>query len=119
LLLDKKGNVWGAATWNHPTARLEDQKHTLELTRYALASGLPKNTATWALARMRAWIRENMPGIHRLISYHDEAVHTGTIYTADNWKRVYRSQIETSPWSNRPGRTATPRPVKSKWERQP
>ncbi len=119
LVTDRAGNVWGAATWNHPTARLEDQVHTLELTRYALASGLPRNLATWALARMRAWIRRNMPEIRRLISYHDETAHAGTIYAADNWRRVYRGRVEKSPWANRPGRTVLPRPVKSKWERRP
>ncbi len=119
LITDGPGNVWGAATWNHPTARLEDQNLTLELTRYALASGMPRNAATWALARMRAWIRRNMPEIRRLISYHDETAHAGTIYAADNWRRVYSGRVETSPWTNRPGRTALARPVKSKWERRP
>jgi len=119
LITDRAGNVWGAATWNHPTARLEDQTHTLELTRYALAAGLPRNAATWALARMRAWIRRNLPEVRRLISYHDETAHAGTIYAADNWRRVYRGRVETSPWTGRPGRTARPRPRKSKWERTP
>ncbi len=119
LLTDRSGAVWGVGVWNHPTARLEDQVHTLELVRYALASGLPRNTATWMLARMRAWIRRNLPEIRRLITYHDETAHTGAIYAADNWRPVYTGRVETSSWAKRPGRTARPRARKTKWEREP
>ena len=119
LVEDLRGNVFGVGVWNHPTARLEDQERTLELVRYALARGLPRNAATWALGQMRRWIREHLPEIHRLIAYHDETAHAGTIYRADNWRPVYRGRVERSPWRKRPGRVADPRPQKTKWERRP
>jgi hypothetical protein len=70
------------------------------------------------LAHMRAYIRANMPQIHRLITYHDAARHTGAIYRADNWQLVpLPPKVHT--WTNRAGRTARPAQVLVKWERTP
>jgi hypothetical protein len=107
-----------AAMWGRPTARMEDQTNTLELTRLAHSPYAPYNLGSWALARMREWIRHNMPEIERLITYHDATVHHGTIYAADNWRQVYDKRGE-STWSNRPGRLRTERLHKGKWEREP
>ncbi len=57
----------GAAMWGRPTARNEDQKTTLELTRLAHSPDAPRNMGSWALAQMRRWINDNMPEIQRII----------------------------------------------------
>lgn len=107
------------ATWNHPSARMEDHEHTFELIRLAHGPQVPKNTGSWALGQMRRWIRENMPEITRLISYQDANVHHGTIYKADNWHQVYE-KVGESTWGNRPGRrNGAERTHKIKWERKP
>jgi hypothetical protein len=103
------------AMWGRPVARLEDAEHTLELTRLAHSPDAPLNTGSWALARMRAWIRQNMPDAKRLISYQDADAHYGTIYKADNWRKVYDMQTSHS-WTNRSGRTGTERRHRIKWE---
>jgi len=106
------------AMWGRPSARLEDQGTTLELTRLAHSPVVPRNFGSWALARMRGWIREHMPEIVRLISYQDATIHHGTIYKADNWRQVY-DQEKTHSWSNRVGRLGNERQHKIKWEREP
>jgi len=107
-----------AAMWGRPTARMEDFEHTLELTRLAHSPDAPRNLGSWAIARMRHWIRENMPEITRLISYQDADKHFGTIYKADNWQQVYEHFTDHT-WTNRPGRLGTERQHKIKWEHTP
>jgi len=106
------------AMWGRPSARLEDQDTTLELTRLAHSPGIPRNFGSWALAKMRGWIRENMPEIVRIISYQDADIHHGTIYKADNWQQVYEKHTGHT-WANRPGRLGNERQHKIKWERRP
>ena len=106
------------AMWGRPSARLEDQDTTLELTRLAHSPSVPHNFGSWALSRMREWIREHMPEVARLISYQDASVHFGTIYKADNWTPVYDLHT-THSWANRPGRLGNERGHKIKWERTP
>jgi hypothetical protein len=106
------------ALWGRPTARAEDQIHTLQLTRLAHGPGAPPNIGSWFLARMRAYIRREMPQIRRLITYHDAAHHTGAIYAADNWRPVARVQ-KLHDWTNRPGRSAPGIRDRVKWERTP
>lgn len=108
----------GVATWGRPIARMEDQTTTLELTRLAHGPGCPRNLGSWALARMRRWIRLNMPEIVRLISYQDANVHDGALYKADNWTFVYEKHKDHT-WTNRPGRLGTERQHKIKWQRKP
>lgn len=104
------------ATWGRPVARNEDQQTTLELTRFAISPYAPRNLGTWMLARMRRWIKTHMPGIRRLISYSDANEVTGALYKADNWQPVAETFSE-SPWAKRPGRKASERQHKIKWER--
>ena len=106
------------AMWGRPSARMEDQTTTMELTRLAHSPSVPRNFGSWALARMRAWIREHMPEIVRIISYQDASIHHGTIYRADNWRQVYDHET-THSWGNRPGRLSNERQHKIKWEREP
>ena len=104
------------AMWGRPSARMEDQETTLELTRLAHSPGVPRNFGSWALGQMRGWIRENMPEIVRIISYQDAEIHHGTIYRADNWREVY-DKYTGHTWANRPGRLGNERNHKIKWER--
>jgi len=106
------------AMWGRPSARMEDQEATLELTRLAHSPGIPRNFGSWALGQMRSWIRENMPEIVRIISYQDADLHYGTIYKADNWQQVYEKHTGHT-WANRPGRLGNERQHKIKWERRP
>jgi hypothetical protein len=116
LIFDEK--IMGISTWGHPTATKEDQVNTLEHSRMALGPGLPKNTASWFLARNREWIRANMPEIKRLITYVNLEHHKGTIYQADNWKLIYKKRVWTS-WNNRPGRKPYNVRFRAKFERVP
>lgn len=106
------------ALWGRPAARAEDQSHTLQLTRLAHGPGAPPNLGSWILARMRAVIRERMPHVTRLITYHDAGQHTGAIYAADNWQLVARVQKQHA-WTNRPGRQSTGVRCLVKWQRTP
>jgi len=77
----------GGMLWGRPLARNEDQKHTLELTRFYLDDRCGKNSETYCLARARRIIKKALPEITRLIAYSDPgAGHDGVIYKADNWK---------------------------------
>jgi hypothetical protein len=80
--------------WSSPVAqnRFKYGKQMLELRRMAVSDGCPKNTATHMLRFMRQWIKHNKPTIAMLISYQDTEVHVGTIYKADNWIEVARSE---------------------------
>lgn len=119
FLLYGGGEVVGVSTFGRPVARAEDQVATLEHTRMALGPAAPKNSASWFMARTRAWIRANMPGIVRLIAYVDEARHSGVTYRADNWRIVYARRRKVQSWSSRPGRTGTKAELRTKFERAP
>jgi len=94
--------LMGVLMFGRPAARLEDQRHTLELTRMVLLDECPRNSESRALGLAARWIRRNMPEIHRLIAYADPARgHKGTIYRAAGWR--YVGETEGRPW-NRPGR---------------
>ena len=119
VIFERKSRIpIGAATWGRPIARMEDFHFTLELTRLVHGPMAPKNLGTWALARMRYWIKKNMPEITRLISYQDADIHDGALYKADNWIKIYEKFTEHT-WKTRPGRLGTERSHKIKWERRP
>jgi hypothetical protein len=117
FLLSAGNTIVGVATVGHPVARLEDQAHTLELTRMAL-HGAPQNSATFFLARIREHIKTHFPEITRLISYQDTAHHSWTMYKADNWRPVFVSGADqvSHTWRNRPGRIGNERKQLAKWE---
>lgn len=119
FLLTDQNTIVGVATWGRPVARLEDQEHTLELTRMALGPNHPYNSATFFSGKMRRWIRENMPSVERLISYQDLDAHLGTFYKADNWMLVFEQENGSKSWTNRLGRKSSERRRKAKWWRRP
>ncbi|WP_051275799.1 XF1762 family protein [Desulfovirgula thermocuniculi] len=82
----------GVLVFGRPSARLEDQRHTLELTRMVLLDECPRNSESRALALAVKWVRRNMPGIRRLIAYADPGRgHQGTVYRAAGWRLVGRT----------------------------
>jgi len=92
----------GVLMFGRPSARLEDQEHTVELTRMVLLDECPRNSESRALALAAKWIRGNMPEIRRLIAYADPSRgHRGTVYLAAGWKFVGRTA--GGRWA-RPGR---------------
>src|SRR4029077_11125194 len=119
FLMYSGGEVVGVSTFGRPVARAEDQVATMEHTRMALGPAAPKNSASWFMARCRAWIRRNMPSVRRLISYVDETRHTGVTYRADHWATVYSRRRKVQSWGIRLGRTGTKARLRTKFERPP
>jgi len=118
-MVDKRSQeILGVATWGRPVARALDQVSMMELTRLAVGSRAPRNSCSWMIARMRKWIRGNIPEVKLLISYQDADRHTGGIYRADNWKKEYQEYTSHS-WGNREGRRCTERKHRAKWSRAP
>jgi hypothetical protein len=83
------GHCFASAMWSDPVAnnRLSKAYVWLELRRLAIAPDAPKFTATWMIAKMIKDIKKKFPEVTRLVSYQDTEVHTGTIYSAANWKK--------------------------------
>jgi len=107
--------IIGVMMFGHPIARLEDQEHTLELTRMFLFDS-PKNSESRALSLAEKWIKANKPEITRLIAYSDtNQGHNGTIYRAANWKEI--GSVRPHTWSSRPGRRGVIGGKKLKFER--
>ena len=79
------GTVWAIAIFSSPISNKINGETTLELRRYAIKDGAPKNTASWGIGKMVRAIRDKFPDVVRLISYQDTSVHNGTIYKASNW----------------------------------
>jgi hypothetical protein len=105
----------GAAMWGRPVARMEDQKNTLELTRFWTDDYTPKNTESYVLGKMMRVLREK--GYDRLIAYSSTGEeHEGTIYKATNWEKVKETD-RSSSWENREGRKDRDKSPKIKFEK--
>lgn len=102
----------GVLVFGRPSARLEDQVGTLELTRMVLLDECPKNSESRALALAARWVKRNLPGVRRLIAYCDPGQgHRGTVYRAAGWRLA--GVTKGGRWScpARPGRRdASPGP---------
>jgi hypothetical protein len=79
-----KNIIYGVALWHNPSARTLPP-HWLELRRLAISPDAPHCAASWMLAAMVKWFRQNHPDREKVISYQDEDVHLGTIYAAAGW----------------------------------
>lgn len=120
VLTDDRGSVWGVATWGRPVARLEDQTHTLELTRACVRPGAPDGALLDLLREARAHIARTLPTVRRLITYQDGRDDLDSVYGRDGWRVVYDQQPNgRATWRNRPGRKGTELSVRTKWERKP
>ena len=99
------GVTYVVALWNNPSARTLPG-HWLELRRMACAPDAPRNTASAFLGWMARYFAAKHPERERMISYQDEAVHTGTIYKAAGWLAAHRSAPRVRDRSkNRAGTT--------------
>lgn len=87
------GTCWAVSIFSSPVSRHLDGNTILELRRYAIKDGAPKNTASWGIGKMTKLIRNNFPNIDKLISYQDTAVHDGTIYKSSNWDAVAHTKF--------------------------
>lgn len=95
--VDDDFTCYGIAWWLPPTRPAaestfpENWKGVLALSRLAILPGVPKNAASFLLARSRRMIdRSTWPC---LVTYADEwRGHTGHIYTADNWTYVGKTK---------------------------
>lgn len=81
----------GVAWWLPPTrvtcesVNRAEWKRVLGLSRFVLAPWLPRNAASFLLAKSEAKIRRDGRFVS-LVTYADESQgHTGTIYSAANW----------------------------------
>lgn len=111
----------GAMLLGRPTSRSLDHKRVLELTRMYFVDDTPPNMESWALARMRKWVRVWMPEVRLLLAYSDPSVgHQGTVYEADGWAPFGQTATRTVGWKNRPNRRGEETPSrKLRWVRTP
>lgn len=111
----------GGMILGRPTARCYDPNVILELTRMYFIDATEKNTESWALGKMRAFVRKWYPGIRLLLAYSDPAQgHTGTVYRADGWAPFgLTDEARGYGWASRNGRRDTPQGRKQRWVRTP
>lgn len=118
--LDDAGRRIGAMMWGRPVSPKVDQKHTLELTRMYFVDDTEHCVESKALAMARKHIRKHYPHIRGLIAYCSTAEqHEGTIYQADGWFLISKSESPKGSWENRPGRTNRDLSQKLKFARSP
>lgn len=79
--------AYAVAIWSSPVAanRIKNGDKCLELRRLAISGDAPRYTATRMISKMVKDIKNRLKHIHKLISYQDTAVHSGTIYKAAGW----------------------------------
>jgi hypothetical protein len=67
-----------------------ESKQVLELDRFCIHAGYhKKNFPSWFMTRVLKALKNDRPEILKLVSFADPRFgHTGTIYTASNWKYV-------------------------------
>lgn len=104
------GELVAGALWHNPSARMLPNEW-MELRRLAVSPDAPPHTASWMLGAMRKWIKHEMPGCPRLLSYQDVEVHTGTIYRAAGWEPAFFSKPRIRDRS--PNRVGTTRKYRS------
>lgn len=109
--------LYAVAIWSNPVARNLPQQTWLELRRLAIAPDAPKHTASWMLGVMARLIRKLRPEVQRLVSYHDMAVHDGTIYRAAGWLATIISSGGEWTRETRPRPTVQSNAPKQRWER--
>ena len=92
----------GAILFGQPIARLEDQVHTMELTRMYLLDECGRNSESYCIGRAIRLLRTKFPEIHRLIAYSDlGAGHRGIVYAATGWTAVGQSKPGAKGWDNK------------------
>ena len=111
-----QSECYAVAIWGRPVARLLPQDGScLELRRFAIAPAAPRFTASRMLGWMVRELARN-PAITRLVSYHDQEMHPGTIYKACGW--IPTPAPTGGPW-NHPRRPRVAGRIRRKirWEK--
>lgn len=76
----------GVIVFGRPASRHLPQERWVELSRWCLTPGAPKNAGSQQWAVVAPWLREHFPDYTTVISYSDPGVgHTGALYRACNW----------------------------------
>ncbi len=111
--------LYGVAWWLPPTrvacesVNKHDWKRVLSLTRMVILPGVPKNAASFLLAKSIKLIKKD-GRFTSLVTYADESQgHTGHVYRASNWTYVGR----TGPyprWIDLEGRQVAPKATKNR-----
>lgn len=109
----------GVAWWLPPTrvacesVNRELWKQVLSLTRMVIIPGVPKNAASFLLARSVREIRRDGRFVS-LVTYADESQgHLGGVYRAANW--VYVGRTGPYPrWLDRDGKQVAPKSTKNR-----
>ena len=83
-------DLLAVAFWHNPSARGLPNEW-LELRRMAVKDSAPRFTASKMMGAMYRWFKKNT-NCPRLVSYHDVAVHNGTIYRASGWVPTHVSR---------------------------
>ena len=95
FVLYSKKKIIGAAVYGIPAGRNCYSKYghdIVELRRFVLKEGLPKNTGSWFMARCHKQLRE-----YNILSYSDPAQgHTGTLYKAANFTHLGKQRQGSS-----------------------
>jgi hypothetical protein len=104
-----KNRFYAVAIWSNPVARVLPQKEWLELRRFAISPGAPKNTASRMISIMGKIIKKRFPCVTKLISYQDIEAHLGTIYKASGW--IIGAKHSGGTWfrPNSQNKSGTPR----------
>lgn len=111
----------GCMMWCRPSARMLDQSgQLLQLARMCFVDDTEPCIESKALAMARKYIRKHYPACKGLLSYASTGEgHAGTIYRADNWYLLGRTQAQRNGWTNREGRTNRDCSAKLRWTRSP
>ena len=110
--------AYAVGIWSRPIARMLNDKHWIELRRFAIAPDAPKNTASRMLGWMTRDVERRFPRLRKAISYQDTEVHRGTIYKACGWIATVRSRVSSRGWETRAYRnTMQTTAYKVLWER--
>lgn len=123
--LFRKGSdiLLGAAQWLPPTrvaaesVNRENWTRVLSLTRLAVHPDVPKNGATFLMARSMRLIEADQKWVS-LVTYADDFMgHTGAIYRAANWE--YVGFMKGSPrWETEDGRQVARKSTRSRTDAQ-
>jgi hypothetical protein len=123
-LFRKDGDeLLGVAQWLPPTrvaAESVNREHwtrVLSLTRLAVAPEVPKNGATFLMARSMRLIEQAQKWVS-LVTYADEFMqHTGAIYRAANWE--YVGLMKANPrWENADGKQIAKKATRSRTNKE-
>lgn len=113
----------GVAQWLPPTrvaaesVNRDQWQRVLSLTRLAVHPDVPKNGATFLMARSMRLIEQDQKWVS-LVTYADEFMgHTGAIYRAANWE--YVGLMKPNPrWEDAEGRQVARKATKSRTNAQ-